>query len=112
MLKKPLFVIVMFVVGMGLAGCGGITVVLMPEAVNVRTIRNTDAGPEYIEIETITVNAGTGCFFSKSGTRNDAMILLRNRAAELGGTLVRIERVQTNRCDHAWWITGTVYKLR
>ena len=97
----------MLVVGTQLVGCATAQIELTPAAVNVRTIRHSDAGPEYIELETITVKVGD-CLLT-DGSRDAAMKKLRNRAAEMGGTVVRIEGIWSNRCN-AWWITGTVYR--
>lgn len=77
-----------------IAGCGvpASSAVLSPMGQTVRVGRS-DAEAACVELGPVETTHGSGCgMFGRQGTYEDAYVLFRNRAAELGANYLRLDQ--------------------
>jgi hypothetical protein len=111
-----LLLISSLVVG-ALTACGGVAarIDLVPGAADVRTGK-ADPPERFIEIGPIEAVHGSGCGrFGKLGTYEGAYNMLRNKAAQIGATYVRIDTItephsEPGCYDDTFVIRGTAYR--
>lgn len=100
-----------------LTACGGVAAntQLVPGAAEVRTGKS-DPPEGFVEIGPIEAVHGTGCgAFGKLGTYEGAYSVLRNKAAEMGATYVRINTMtephsEASCYNNTFVIRGTAYR--
>ena len=98
-----------------LASCAATPVVLERGAQNVKTGKN-DPPEGSVEIGSISVQDGSGCgLYGFRGEYERAVILLRNKAMQMGGNYVQIYSMTEPHSDYncfvnSFVIRGTVYE--